>query len=183
MDDDSLSPELRQRLAGMRQHGQPLPEGLEGRVVERLRREGFFGGHRFRMRQLAVAIAAAVLFAAGVFAGRMGAKTSTPEFNYVLLLQEGASYQPASQDTEATRRVAEYRDWASTLRSHGVDISGLKLQDRADSFGKADSASLGELAGLFMVKARSMEEARHIAETCPHIRYGGGIVIRPIEKT
>src|ERR1041384_1838632 len=183
MDDNPLSPELRQRLAGMRQQVEPLPAGLEDRLVERWRREGFFSGHRFRMRQLAVAIAAAILFAAGFLAGRVGAKASAPEFNYVLLLQEGASYQRASQDSETRRRVAEYREWASTLRSHGVDISGLKLQDRAAGFGEANPASLVELAGLFMVKARNMEEAQHIAETCPHIRYGGGVVIRPIEKT
>jgi hypothetical protein len=183
MDENPLSPELRQRLAGMRQHVQPLPEGLEDRVVERLRREGAFARFRFGMRWLAIASAAAVLFVAGFFAGRVGAKASAPEFNYVLLLQEGVSYQRASQDVETRRRVAEYREWASTLRSHGVDISGLKLQERADSFGKANSTSFVELAGLFMVKARDMEEARHIAETCPHIRYGGGIVIRPIEKT
>jgi hypothetical protein len=64
-----------------------------------------------------------------------------------------------------------------------VEISGLKLQDSSAALGETDTAASFELAGLFLVTARDMEEVRRIAETCPHLRYGGGIVIRPVEKT
>src|SRR5437764_533921 len=127
MNDNSLSPELKRRLAAMESHAEPLPEHLEDRVVERVRREGAFTFSRFSVKWLAIASAAAVLFVAGFFAGR-AVRPSTPEFNYVLLLQEGASYHGAAHDVEMRRRVAEYREWASTLRSQGVDISGIKLQ-------------------------------------------------------
>lgn len=183
MDDDSISPGLKRRLVEMQQHVEALPATLEDHVVERLRREGAFARSRFGIKWLAIAATAAVLFIAGFFTGRTGAKPSVPEFNYVFLLEEGSSYHRATQDAETQRRVTEYREWASTLRSRGVDISGLKLQERGTVFGESDAASFNELAGLFMLKAKNMEEARHIAETCPHIRYGGGIVIRPIEKT
>jgi hypothetical protein len=181
MHENSLSPELKRRLAEM-QHVKALPEDLEERVVERLRREGAFGRPRSFV-WLAIASAAAVLFIAGFFAGRIAAKPSTPEFTYVLLLQEGGSYQRAARDADTKRRIDEYREWASTLRSHGIDISGLKLQDGAAELGAANPAAFAQLAGFFMVRARNMEEARHIAESCPHLRYGGGVVIRPIEKT
>jgi hypothetical protein len=37
--------------------------------------------------------------------------------------------------------------------------------------------------GMFSIKADSAEQARKIAESCPHLKHGGKIVIRPIEKT
>lgn len=39
------------------------------------------------------------------------------------------------------------------------------------------------LTGLFIVRAESTEAARAIARGSPHIRYGGCIVVRGIERT
>jgi hypothetical protein len=34
--------------------------------------------------------------------------------------------------------------------------------------------------GFFVVRARDFAEARRIAETCPHLRHGGRIVLRRV---
>jgi hypothetical protein len=39
------------------------------------------------------------------------------------------------------------------------------------------------VAGLFIVRASDLERAAAIARTCPHMRYGGQIEVRPIEQT
>jgi hypothetical protein len=46
--------------------------------------------------------------------------------------------------------------------------------------GKGDQEML---AGMFSIKTESEEQAKRIAESCPHLKHGGKIVIRPIEKT
>jgi len=39
------------------------------------------------------------------------------------------------------------------------------------------------LGGYFLIKAQDMNAALAIARTCPHLKYGGSIEIRPIEDT
>jgi hypothetical protein len=40
----------------------------------------------------------------------------------------------------------------------------------------------GSLGGFFIIAARDPEQAREIASTCPHLRHGGWIVIRQIDR-
>jgi hypothetical protein len=44
-------------------------------------------------------------------------------------------------------------------------------------------ADAGVLTGLFIIRAASEAEALAIARTCPHLRYGGRVDVRPIEET
>jgi hypothetical protein len=41
----------------------------------------------------------------------------------------------------------------------------------------------GVLAGYFIVTARDAGEAIEIARSCPHLKHGGAIAVRPIDPT
>ena len=154
-------------------------------------------------------LAAAVLLAVGVFAGtRLGAEsaagtagtagtagsvaaepaaTSTdtrPAF--ALMLYEDARYQAPVGEDEHAARVAEYTDWAHKLASEGNLVDGAELLEggvlmRRDSARRegVPVSEEGRLAGYFVIRAASMEEAERIAADCPHLAYGGTVSLRP----
>ena len=71
-------------------------------------------------------------------------------------------------------------------------MSGEKLAATArliDAAGSRASAlarepeGAGTLSGLFIVSAEHVEEASAIARSCPMLRYGGRVVVRPIKPT
>jgi hypothetical protein len=178
MTDEDLTREERDRLAGARVAVEP-PSGLEDRTVRALRERGLVRRPRPRAIAIgAVAAAAAIVLAAGWAAmSRTAAPDDAPRF--VLLLYAGAD---ASAGTADTRR-REYAAWARDLASRGVAITGEELGDDTREVGAgASSSSSADLLprGFFVVSAESLEAAERIAATCPHIRYGGRIVIRRI---
>jgi hypothetical protein len=79
-------------------------------------------------------------------------------------------------------RVSEYRNWAIGLRKAGADIRGEKLKPEGRRLG---SAGPGEapLGGYFIVSAKDWSAAMEIARSCPHLKHGGTIEVREIEKT
>ena len=76
-------------------------------------------------------------------------------------------------------RREEYGGWAHSVASRGVDITGAELSDTGDEV-PAGTADGPAPRGYFIVTASSAAEARQIAASCPHVRHGGRIVIRPI---
>ncbi len=172
------------------------PGSLEDRVVAALRSEsvlraprlGRFRATRLSSRYGAVA-ATLVLFAAGVFAGRVAPRAVAPEDprpQFVLLLQEGKEFDAG------TDHVAEYTAWARSLGARGLIVAGEKLKDDAVVLSRKDagvsieteSVALEEAAprGYFVIRARDLDEAIAIAQDCPHLKHGGRISLRPIDK-
>lgn len=103
--------------------------------------------------------------------------------SYLLLLQSGAADDAGAE----ARRVSEYAAWARGLRSEGRLVSAEKLADRERVL-RGDGASTSEakgepIVGYFVVRARDFAEAERIARSCPHLKHGGTIVLREIEKT
>jgi len=39
------------------------------------------------------------------------------------------------------------------------------------------------ISGYFVIDAASWEDAVAVARTCPHLRYGGRIILRPVAPT
>ncbi len=166
--------ELDEKLAHLPADAPP-PPGLEDRVVAELRRRGAFRRPR-RVTPWAIAAAAMLLAVAGFVAGRRTAPPP-PAFSYVLLLHEDARFQDAPGG-----HVDEYRRWAADVRRRGVRISGTKL---ADAVVMLDDGAAGadRTTGYFTVDAASLGEALAIARSCPHLRHGGRIEVRAIERT
>jgi hypothetical protein len=134
-----------------------------------------------------------LLFAGGLAIGRLGGPPRSAEDGrprFALFLYEGPEYDQPPPDG-MVQRVQEYVAWATEQRANGAVVDGEKLREDADLAIEPDG-STGEvaavpgasrLAGYFVVRADDRRAAAEIARTCPHVRYGGRIVIREIERT
>jgi hypothetical protein len=176
MTDDEFSPEELARLARARTDVAPPPD-LEPRTVASLRERGLVRPRRGRFTAISAA-AAAVIAAIGVWAlvsdQRGQPAPAGPRF--MLLLYAGGD----APGSEAASRRSEYAAWARDLASRGIAISGEELTPESRAVG-ADGASAVILPrGFFIVSAADLEAAQQIASSCPHLRYGGRIVIQRI---
>jgi hypothetical protein len=174
------------------------PGDLEDRVVARL--------HQARLLErpakekdmtsihLRWGLAATVLLAAGVWAGTLVPGAAAPEAApavadarpaFALMLYEDANYQAPAPGEEHAARVAEYSAWARQLAAAGNLVDGAELLEggvllrhgapRAEG---TPMAAEGVLAGYFVIRAASLEEAEKIAADCPHLGYGGTVSLR-----
>ena len=191
--DDDLTPDEREALRRLPREAAP-PMGLEDATVAALAARGLLRPKPARRGiHPALALAASLLFfVGGLGLGRIGDLSSAPADDrprFALFLYEGRGYsQPAPGGMEA--RVQEYIAWASEPRSDGSVEGGEKLRDEAGAIVApqrvTDEAEPGDgprLAGYFLVRAADRRAAVEIARTCPHVRYGGSIVVREIEPT
>ena len=153
---------------------------LEGRGL--IRPVGSVHPHRnpwvVRLGYLAAGILLgfAIRDALGVTSGRpSGAATAG---QYVLLL-----YGDPPDDTGAVHvaREREYGRWASELRGGVRWVAGHELDDVIETVGPP-GGSLGNdrLAGYFVIDAPSRERAAEVARSCPHLKYGGRVVVMAV---
>lgn len=163
--------------------GPEAPSGLEQRVVEALRGQRLIRRSSPWSRSLVLA-ASIALFAAGALAGRLvWSPVSVPAASgarYLLLLT--GTTEPAA-DPDA--RAAEYAAWATGLAQRGVEVTGEELSEQADHVGvapDADLATLASVAGYFVLTADNDLAAADLARGCPHVRYGGAVVVRRIQS-
>jgi hypothetical protein len=169
------------------------PAELEERVVRDLKERGQLRSPRSAWRRpLLAAVLVAGLLGAGVWFGedRLRQSPSPLGSSYILLL-EGGEFA-GSSPREQERRVAEYKAWARELAGRGHLTGGEKLASGARVLlrgrngspqigSAADAGTLASLGGYFVIVAGDDAEALEIARGCPHIRYGGRVVIRRIE--
>lgn len=187
-----MNPEEHDELRSLPRHQEP-PAWLEEKIVGELKARGRIRPVHRAHRWLAAAVAAAasfLLFAAGLAAGNYlnrtpATMTSGPKF--MLLLYEDADYI-APRPGESADRVAQYRDWAGDLGAQGRFVGGEKLKDAAATLPSGEVSpprepGPGSLAGYFIIAASDPPEAIAIARHCPHLRYGGRIVVREIDPT
>jgi hypothetical protein len=191
--DDELTPDERDALGRLPREAAP-PAGLEQTTVAALTARGLLRRPRRRF-DAALALAASVLlFAGGLALGRFGESAPVPPADgrprFALFLYEGPEYaQPAPGGMD--ERVREYVAWASAERTDGAVEGGEKLKDGDDVAIEPDGstgavrATAGEsrLAGYFLIRAADQRTALEIARSCPHVRYGGRIVLREIDPT
>jgi hypothetical protein len=192
--DDELTPDEREALGRLPREAEP-PASLERATVAALAARGLLRPRR-RLLEPTLALAASVLlFAGGLAVGRFGGE-ATPEPpadgrpRFALFLYEGPGYDQPSADA-MDDRVQEYVAWASAERAGGTVEGGEKLRDGDDVAIEPDGSAgpvpavpgASRLAGYFLIRAADQRTALEIARTCPHVRYGGRIVLREIEPT
>jgi hypothetical protein len=169
----------------------PPPSRLKHRVVRSLRDAGVIRPDRSAAWRVAWAAAVLVAAAGGYLAGRGEAPAPADggPGRYLLLLYQDASFQTRVPEAEL---VAEYAAWARELAGRGRLTAGDKLGDTARVLGAPSREAMaepepvqpgGRVTGFFVVRAPDLAQAAAIARTCPHLRYGGWIVVRPIETT
>jgi hypothetical protein len=163
--------------------GPSAPDGLERRVVRALRREGLIRPPLWRRTApwALSALAGALLFVAGrSSAPPAAAPTAAEGARFVLFLEEPVA-APLAAEREP-ERVREYSRWARARHADGSLLEGEKLKDDAVLL-RAPAAAEGpsRTTGYFVVTATDLESAVALARTCPHLRNGGDIEVRPID--
>lgn len=188
MTDRDEEPGAVEGLAALR-GGPSAPAGLEDRTVARLRAEGLLGGGGGRRRWIGGVLGVAAGLG-GFVLGRVSARVAAPvgttgggTRRWMLLLLEDDRYQRPAVGREG-ERAAEYGRWLTGLRREGREVTGAELGTPALLVGSPEGAEmdggLGGLSGYFVIGAGSAAEARAVAGTCPHLRYRGTIVVRPL---
>jgi hypothetical protein len=168
----------------------PPPPELEEKVVARLREGGLIERPPVSRRRWLAAASLAATFALGFLAGDLrraggaSAASPVPSERYLLLL-----YEPRAIERREADLVAEYSAWAGQLAQRGQLVAAEKLRASDLRLGALASAptardsARGEPTGFFLLDVKDRAEAERIARDCPHLRHGGEVSLRPVERT
>ena len=168
------------------------PAHLKDRVIATLSQRGLLRRTPVIGRWFGLLAAAIVLFAAGLVLGRRSpiAETAATGPQFALLLYEDSAYH---RDMSQRAAMAEYAAWARSVRGGGHVISGTPLDSLSwvlhasgadvEALPRGIGADAGRMSGFFIIEASSEAEALAIARTCPHLRHGGRIAVRPVIPT
>ena len=175
--DDGGRGALRDRLPD-----HPAPAQLEQRVRRSLESRGLIQTRRGSplVRLAGFAVAAALHFSAGLFAG---SRRTPPDLEasvkpkYALILYGGIE---GDEGAEHDRRAREYGAWARTLSGDAKWVGGEELNRAIAVYPSPASAAEDPVVGFFLIDATSEEIAKRIARDCPHLRYGGRVVVHPV---
>ncbi|HEY7482008.1 MAG TPA: hypothetical protein VH680_15950 [Gemmatimonadales bacterium] len=189
--DDELTPQERDALGRLPRTATP-PPGLEQATVSALAARGLLRRPRRRLDASLALAASVLLIAGGLSLARFGNQAMPEDTRprFALFLYEGPEYrQPAPGGMD--QRVREYAAWARAERGDGTVEGGEKLNDgdevaiEPDGTMASVSPRPGEsrLAGFFLIRAADRRTALALAQSCPHVRYGGRIVLRAIDPT
>ena len=182
MNNDEWTPGDAERLRAARVDGAP-PRGLEEATVAALRERGLVKQPRRRLMAAValVAMAATLVVAVGWSLMHRSAASPPPPPpalpRFVLLLYAGVDPIAGTPDT----RRREYSQWARDVAAGGAAISGEELSEDAREVPPGAAPPATPLPrGFFVVSAPDLDAAQRIASTCPHLRYGGRIVVKRI---
>lgn len=178
-------------LRGLEREAAPPPH-LKRRIAKSLRDAGLLRASTWpTWRPIVQATAAVLLLATGFATGRHSVTSpADTRPSYMLLLYEGPDFR---RDRPEAAAIAEYDAWAAGLRARGVVVHGEALANTAHLLRETtqgvrvdpeDAASAqGVIAGFFIIRVSDEAEAVAIARTCPHLRHGGQIALRPVIPT
>jgi hypothetical protein len=157
------------------------PPGAVDRTAGALRDAGLLRGRRPPRRTWLVAAAAAVVaFAGGILIPRRPPAVPADARPQFVVLLYGAE---AGDAGERARQVGEIKTWARGLARNGQALSGAKLAAPEYRLGDGGVETSAGLGGYIVLAADGPEQALEIAKTCPHLRHGGRIVVRPVDPT
>ena len=188
--DEELSAEEREAFDRLAREKQP-PALLETQVIrtlkeaQLLRQPTTHWRHR-APRVVGLLAASLLLFFGGAVVGANWWGTRAPRPGpgspkFMLVLNSGAPSQPRSLE-EVKRIVEEYRGWASGLRQQGISVEGEKLKEEIRIVGEDQTRQQKRISGFFLIGAHDFDEAVQIASGCPHLKYGGTIEVRQIDR-
>ena len=111
---------------------------------------------------------------------------------YMLLLHQNLDRPRPSSPDEIMAVTKEYMAWADRMRADGRYKGGHKLTEDAGKIirpnGGRHTTTDGPYAeskevvgGFFLIDANDYEEASGLAETCPHLKFGGRVEIRRVD--
>jgi len=119
-------------------------------------------------------------------AGPVSSEAGAAEPTYLILLHEDSTFRRGEAPVPRAVLVAEYDRWADRLERAGRLISAAALPpDSTVWLGPPHApTALGDrVDGFFEIRAKDRAEAEGVAATCPHLRHGGRIEVRLIDRT
>lgn len=147
---------------------------FESKLIELLRQKNLF---RIK-KHYPWFVAAALLigFTVGRFLplAKPDPESNSPQF--VLLLHGGNNMMGAEEE-----QLREYGEWAQLLESKNVLVTGEKLKDRGILIGNVTSDFNMSVGGYFIIRVDTEENAKKLALSCPHLKYGGWIELKMID--
>jgi hypothetical protein len=121
------------------------------------------------------------------------AQQEHPMPNYMLLLHADSTRPRPTSPDEIMAITNSYMPWADRMRAEGRLKGGEKLTNDAGKVMRpkngrvtitdgpyAESKEL--VGGYFAISAKDYDEACRIAESCPHLGYGGTIEVRQVDQ-
>jgi len=161
----------------------PPPDGLQARVLDRLRREGLVVGRRTR-RWLWPAAAGLVGIVLGGSLRPAPPPGPTPQGPLFMLVFAGG---PQSGDG-LKQSILATRTWARTtaagrivggqrLLPDGRVLEGTSVEREAPRPRSDDFTP----TGFFIVRARDLADAAALARSNPHLVLGGTLTVRPVD--
>jgi hypothetical protein len=112
--------------------------------------------------------------------------------DFLLLLHRPAGAAPSLPPERIAAITNDYIGWTERMRAEGRVKAGEKLtfdpgRVLRPANGKivvtdgpfAESKEL--LGGFYLIAARDYDDACHVAESCPHFKYGGSIEVRQVD--
>lgn len=178
MPDDETNDELLAALRRLPREVAP-PRDLEGATVTALHRAGLLRRRSPLIPWLAAAGLVIAAFSGGLFTGRRSAPVA-PSPTFALLLYGGSTEGDSAAHAV---RAEEYGAWAGARHADGEVLGGEALGDVAAITGRASDLATDTPVGFFLVRAPSAEAATRLARDCPHLKYGGRIVVQAILPT
>lgn len=112
-------------------------------------------------------------------------EAAAPEPTYLMLLHEDSTFRRGEPPVPRAVLVAEYARWADPLERAGTLINAAALPDSAIWLGPPHArTALGDrVDGFFVIRAKDRAEAERVAATCPHLKHGGRIELRLIDRS
>ena len=112
--------------------------------------------------------------------------------NFMLLLHQVPDQQRPKSPDEFAAMLKTYMAWTDRIRAEGRHKGGHKLTFDArkilQSTGGRVSVTDGPYAeskelvgGFYLISARDYDDACRVAETSPHLTYGGRIEVRQVD--
>lgn len=158
---------------------------LENNIITALQEKGLITSKSptMKVQNIILWIAGALaLLIGGYLIGKQACATTTmpdDRRQYALFLYENETFQV----TDVAALVEQYTQWAIDLGQKGQLAYAEKLSDNRTWLGSsAVQNQTSTLTGYFVFYAKDLEEAQQIARTHPHVGYGGGIELRPIDR-
>jgi hypothetical protein len=197
--DDELSPREREAFDALSRDAAP-PEFLEERVVNQLKTTGLIRSakiwrHRPGIRIGSALAASVAVFVLGAVVGLRWRATPSGDQNsaqFMLVLRESAQELQTESPERIAQAIREYSGWAKNLQQDGLLVEGEKLKDEMrfldlingkPTVSATQPAGRETVTGFFLIRAPDYRKALSIAESCPHLAYGGVIEIRQIDLT
>ena len=104
---------------------------------------------------------------------------------FLLLLHVDSTFRRGEPPVKQAALVAEYAAWANNLGAETF-VGGERLAENDRTWlgaPTAESTQSDHVDGFFLIHAKNLGAARAIAASCPHLRHGGRIELREIDRS